>query len=181
MPDVLTPQKEELEETQWEAIKTSIADALNQVDEFRIHEGKALYYDITKRIGLILDHLKHVDTFENKRAEKIKERILKELDTLSEKIQYDKNRFEQEMIYFLDKLDINEEVIWNNLKLILNKLVANDRTRAMIEAAQRSLPSIISGVFKKDEPSAEYITKEEFTRFKESLIQRLKTFIGEAV
>jgi DNA-binding NarL/FixJ family response regulator len=77
------------------------------------------------------------------------------------------------------KLDINEETIRRNLRLILNKLVANDQARAIVEAAQRNLPSIIRGVNKKGELSKEYVTKEEFNAFKDSLTERLKAFIGE--
>jgi DNA-binding NarL/FixJ family response regulator len=77
------------------------------------------------------------------------------------------------------KLDINEETVRRNLRLILNKLVANDQARALIEAAQRSLPSIISGAVKMGAPPTEYVTKEEFNEFKDSLMERLKAFIGE--
>ncbi len=77
------------------------------------------------------------------------------------------------------KLDINEETIRRNLRLILNKLVANDQAQAIVEAAQRSLPSIIRGATKKGEPSGDYVTKEEFNAFKDSLTERLKAFIGE--
>jgi uncharacterized protein (TIGR00255 family) len=111
MPDVLTPQKEELEETQWEAIKTSIINAIDQVEGFRVQEGRTLEKDVSNRIVSILDLLARTYEFENKRSEKIKERIIKELDSLSEKIKYDRNRFEQEMIYYLDKIDINEEKV----------------------------------------------------------------------
>jgi len=79
------------------------------------------------------------------------------------------------------ELDINEENIRRNLRLILNKLVSNDQSRALIEAAQRSLPSIIGGAARIGGTSAEYVTREEFTRFKESLLQRLKIFTGKAV
>ena len=76
-------------------------------------------------------------------------------------------------------LNINEETIRRNLRLILNKLVANDQSRALIEAAQRSLPSIMRGSVKMDGPSVEYVTKVEFNEFKDSLMERLKSFIGE--
>ena len=77
------------------------------------------------------------------------------------------------------KLNINEETIKRNLRSILNKLVANDQAQALIEAAQRGLPSIIRGAVKMGGPSAEYVTKQEFNEFKESLMARLKSFIGE--
>jgi two-component system response regulator DevR len=78
-----------------------------------------------------------------------------------------------------EDLDINEETIRRNLRSILNKLVANDQARALIEAAQRSLPTIISGAVKMGVPAVEYVTKEEFNEFKETLMARLKSFIGE--
>ena len=77
------------------------------------------------------------------------------------------------------KLNMSEEAIRRNLKQILNKLVANDQARALIEAAQRSLPSIIRGATKMGGPSGEYVTKAEFNEFKDSLMERLKAFIGE--
>jgi DNA-binding NarL/FixJ family response regulator len=77
------------------------------------------------------------------------------------------------------KLNMNEETIRRHLRLILNKLVANDQARALIEAAQRSLPTLIRGAVKMGNSSGEYVTKEEFNEFKESLMERLKSFIGE--
>jgi DNA-binding NarL/FixJ family response regulator len=77
------------------------------------------------------------------------------------------------------KLDMNEETIRRSIRLILNKLVSNDQTRTIIEAAQRSLPSIISASGKRDIKSAEYVTKAEFNEFKDHLMERLKSLIGE--
>lgn len=76
------------------------------------------------------------------------------------------------------KLDISEETIRRNLRLILNKLVSNDQTRALIEAAQRSL-HFVGNVVKMDRTSADCVTRAEFNEFKEKLMERLKTFIGE--
>ena len=78
------------------------------------------------------------------------------------------------------KLNSNEESIRHQLRLIVNKLVTNEQTRTVIEAAQRSLPSIIPGATLRGKPTAEeYITRDEFNEFKDSLMQRLKSFIGE--
>jgi DNA-binding NarL/FixJ family response regulator len=77
------------------------------------------------------------------------------------------------------KLNTDEDTIHRYLRTVLNKLIANDQARAVIEAAQRSMPSIITSVTQKGRPSAEYVTREEFNEFKESLTQRLKSFIGE--
>ena len=83
------------------------------------------------------------------------------------------------MEQIMANLDINEETVRRNLRMILNKLVANDQARAAIETAQRSLPSIISGAAKRGTPTEEYVTRAEFNEFKDSLMERLKSFIGE--
>ncbi len=71
------------------------------------------------------------------------------------------------------RLSSNEETVRHQLRLIVQKLVANDRARSMIEAVQRSLPSIISSAVLAGKPAAEYVTKREFDAFKESLMRRL--------
>jgi DNA-binding NarL/FixJ family response regulator len=79
------------------------------------------------------------------------------------------------------KLNIDEETIRSNLRLVLNKLVANDQTRAVIITVQRSLPSMLSNTGRSKRPSEEYLTREEFTKFKDSLAKRLKNIVSEAV
>ncbi len=77
------------------------------------------------------------------------------------------------------KLDVTEETIRRNLRLILNKLTSNEQARAVIEVTQRSLPAIIRGSGKTNGKAAEYVTKAEFNEFKDTLMERLKSFIGE--
>jgi DNA-binding NarL/FixJ family response regulator len=76
------------------------------------------------------------------------------------------------------KMDINEEGIRRCIRLVFNKLVTNDQARTVIEAAQRSLPSIIRSS-KKDGGSIDYVTRAEFNEFKVHLMERFKSFIGE--
>lgn len=75
-------------------------------------------------------------------------------------------------------LGINQEAVRHHLGIILTKLVANDHNREVIEAAQNHLPSIISRA-RRGKPSVDYITKDEFTTFKQNITERLKSFIGE--
>lgn len=77
------------------------------------------------------------------------------------------------------ELDTNEENIRRNLRLILSKLVANDQSRMLFEAAQRNLPLMIRNTDKTREMTGDYISREEFNEFKETLMERLKSFIGE--
>lgn len=76
------------------------------------------------------------------------------------------------------KLDMNEDTIRRNMRLIFNKIVANDQARSIIEAAQRTIPGILRPG-KANGKSMEYVTREEFNEFKEQLMQRFKSFIGQ--
>ena len=78
-----------------------------------------------------------------------------------------------------EKLDISEDAVSGHLRQILNKLVANDQAQAVIEAAQRSLPSMIRRPLKKDGKAADYVTRAEFDEFKDNLMERLKSLLGE--
>jgi DNA-binding NarL/FixJ family response regulator len=77
------------------------------------------------------------------------------------------------------RLNISEEAVMHDLGQVLNKLVANDRARSIIEAAQRSLPAMMRVPGKKGGKGADFVTKEEFNEFKDNLMERLKSFIGE--
>jgi len=110
LPDVLKQEKEELNEEEWNTIKNSIEDALDNLILFRQQEGVVLKKDIEQRIVAILKLQEELEPFEKERIVKIKEKLknsLKEIDN----DEYDKNRLEQELIYYLEKLDITEEKI----------------------------------------------------------------------
>ena len=109
MPDVITSPKSVVSEELWKKIEQAIVSACELLDASREEEGKAMEKDFVTRIFLILDYLEQVKAFESQRIETLKNRITKQLNELSQ--QYDENRFEQELIYYLEKLDINEEKI----------------------------------------------------------------------
>jgi uncharacterized protein (TIGR00255 family) len=110
LPETLSTGKEELSKEEWEVLSEIINDALGKLESYRIEEGKALGMDIGEKIQRILRLLDDIDPYENERTDKIRERISKSLaDSGAEDI--DMNRFEQELIYYLEKLDINEEKV----------------------------------------------------------------------
>lgn len=111
MPDVLTTGNEELSEDDWQQFLNALNDALKQVNKFRLHEGEILEKDITERIKLVLRLLKEVTPYEKMRIGTIKERIQKDIDELIGKGKTDKNRFEEELIYYMEKIDITEEKV----------------------------------------------------------------------
>lgn len=108
LPDVMKQDTEELNEEEWKTIEQAISRAVNEVINFRKQEGEMLTRVLTEKIEHIRSLLADVEPFETERMEKIKSRIYEELNNL-EGIEYDKNRFEQEMIYYIEKLDVNEE------------------------------------------------------------------------
>lgn len=111
MPDVLSTSDETLDESQWKNFLNAFYDALKQVNVFRKEEGKNLGNDIKERVSLILKHLENIIPFEKKRIGEIKNRIHRDLEEYAGKENYDMNRFEQELIYYIDKIDITEEKI----------------------------------------------------------------------
>lgn len=109
MPDVLTRvDVQELSDEEWTAAKQTIETALQHLVDFRKQEGAALEKKFTEKIDNIERLMKSIEPYEKERVAKIRERITDALEkTLS--IDYDKNRLEQELIYYIEKLDINEE------------------------------------------------------------------------
>ncbi len=111
LPDVLSAREEEINPNEWKQLLIAIEKAVLDVDEFRIQEGKTLAKDLKKRINIIIELLSQVAPFEKERTVIIKERITKNLISYLQDVQSDKNRLEQEMIYYIQKLDITEEKI----------------------------------------------------------------------
>lgn len=109
-PDVLRNDPEPLDENEWEFVKTLLIKAVDALDNFRTQEGQNLKGDFVKRTNLILEYLSRVEPFEKQRVEQIKERIASRFEELKG-LDVDRNRFEQELIYYIEKLDITEEKI----------------------------------------------------------------------
>lgn len=108
LPDVMKQETEELDEEEWNIIKDTINKAVESLIVFREQEGKMLENVLIEKINNIRNLLSDIAPFEGERIERVRNRILEELNNLGG-IEYDKNRFEQEIIYYLEKLDINEE------------------------------------------------------------------------
>ena len=124
MPDVIAKNEiEELSDEEWNAAKSATEMAVNQLVEFRKQEGEALAKKFTQNINNITNLLASIEPYEKERVEKIRQRIIDALEkTVS--VDYDKNRLEQEMIYYIEKLDINEEKqrLSNHLKYFIQTM-----------------------------------------------------------
>jgi uncharacterized protein (TIGR00255 family) len=113
MPDVLKAGREAPDESEWALIKTAVIDALALTDAFRSAEGELLGKDMTARIKLILDLLLKIEPLEKARITNLRDRFQRNQDEFLEKTtkvdKFDENRFEQEIFWYLEKLDITEE------------------------------------------------------------------------
>ena len=126
MPDALKTEREELNEDEWAQINTNIQEAIKDIIQYRIDEAASLEDDFKLRIKNIQHYLEEVKSFDDARIEFVKERLKKAIDEL--KVTTDENRFEQELIYYLEKLDINEEKVRlaNHLSYFLKELETED-------------------------------------------------------
>ena len=111
MPDIWNPNlSDELQDEEWQAIAATISNAIDEVDRFRKQEGEILANDFVKHVALIEQKLNDIPQYESQRIETAKERLRRYFAESAIK-EVDPNRFEQELIYYLEKLDITEEKI----------------------------------------------------------------------
>ncbi len=115
LPDVLKSKKEEIDESEWIQLKSLLSQAIDAIINYRANEGCILAEDFELRIENIRTSLNEIAVYEKNRIEKIKGSIREKIDKL--KISTDENRFEQELIYYIEKLDITEEITRLNLHL----------------------------------------------------------------
>lgn len=123
LPDVLKYEAQEADEEEWSIVEGTIAKAIKELENFRLQEGKMLQALFEEKIGNIASLLKDIEPYEAERVEKVKQRINEALEKI-ENFDYDKNRFEQEMIFYIEKLDINEEKsrLTNHLEYFIKTL-----------------------------------------------------------
>lgn len=111
MPEVMRSERQEPDENEWANIKETVLEAIQQLDKFRQDEGKVLENEITNRINSIASLLKEVEAFDKARTPALREKMRKNISEFIAEEKIDQNRFEQEMIYYLEKLDITEEKV----------------------------------------------------------------------
>ena len=111
LPDALKTEKAELAEEEWSIVKEKINESIIMLDLYRSEEGKSIEADLTRCIGKILALLESIETFEGDRIARIREKLTALLTDNVGTENIDKNRFEQEIIFYLEKFDINEEKV----------------------------------------------------------------------
>ncbi|MBQ7899839.1 MAG: YicC family protein [Bacteroidales bacterium] len=110
MPEVMDAKKQDvITDENWPVVEACIDEALTNINAFRAQEGEVLYKDITEKVANILEYSAQVEALEKERVEAIREKILSRFAEL--KVEPDQSRLEQEMIFYIEKLDINEEKV----------------------------------------------------------------------
>jgi len=111
IPEVTQSNNEVLGDEEWHVLKSAIDNTLQQLQEFRIHEGNVIGADIIHRVEKILSLILEVEIFEPERILHIREKLAQQLDELQRQVQTDPGRLEQELIFYIEKLDITEEKV----------------------------------------------------------------------
>ena len=111
IPNVISQEESEINEEEWSVITSTLQQAITEFNKFRAQEGDAMEKDLVTQITEIESFLSEVNPHEKARVEKIKERLDKQLEEQFSNDKVDRNRFEQEIIYYLEKIDITEEKV----------------------------------------------------------------------
>ncbi len=126
MPDAISTERDDIDENEWASILNEIHTALEKIELYRLEEGKVLEADFSNRIAIISDLLEQVLEIDPERISNVRDRLHKGVAELKEK--YDENRFEQELVYYIEKFDITEEKVrlQNHLEYFIKTLNSAD-------------------------------------------------------
>ena len=177
MPDSISIKKEEVNESEWSLILNAIEDALSRIENYRKDEGKALFNDFSNHINNINSLLQQVIETAPERVKKVREKLSKSVLDLKENI--DQNRFEQELIYYIEKLDINEEKIRlkNHLDYFLQTLNQNQSSGKKLGFISQEIGREINTIGSKANyaPMQKIVVqmKDELEKIKEQLLNVL--------
>lgn len=176
-PDALNTVREEIDENEWKQIEAQIETAVSELNNHRLNEGKVLELDFNNRLKTISAILDEVITMDPERVEGVRERLLKGVQELREK--YDENRFEQELVYYIEKFDITEEKVrlknhLNYFKECLNSTDSNGKKLGFISQEMgREINTI--GSKSNYAPMQQLVVqmKDELEKIKEQLLNVL--------
>ena len=176
-PDALNTVREEIDENEWTQIQTEITQAINALNQHRLDEGKVLEADFNARIKNIADLLDQVIAIDPERIEGVRERLKKGVEELKEK--YDENRFEQELVYYIEKFDITEEKVRlnNHLNYFTESINSSDSNGKKLGFISQEIGREINTIGSKSNyaPMQQLVVqmKDELEKIKEQLLNVL--------
>ena len=177
MPDAISTEREDIDPKEWKTISDEVLVVLEKIENYRKDEGAALEKDFSKRISKIDDLLKDVVKIDPERIEHVRDRLNKGLAEVKEKV--DKNRFEQELIYYIEKLDITEEKIRlkNHLDYFLKNLNLDESNGKKLGFISQEIGREINTIGSKANyaPMQKLVVqmKDELEKIKEQLLNVL--------
>lgn len=176
-PDALNTIREDIDEDEWEAIQDEINKAVINLIDYRRTEGQVLEQDFNNRIAVIDDLLEQVIAIDPDRIDGVRERLTKGIEELKEK--YDENRFEQELVYYIEKFDITEEIVRlkNHLNYFTESINSNDSNGKKLGFIGEEIGREINTIGSKSNyaPMQQLVVqmKDELEKIKEQLLNVL--------
>jgi len=176
-PDALNTEREEIDNNEWKHIEAEIVTAIAAIKDYRLNEGKVLETDFKNRVQTIEHLLDQVVTMDPDRVEGVRERLKKGVEDLREK--YDENRFEQELVYYIEKFDITEEKVRlkNHLDYFIETLNSGDSNGKKLAFIGQEMGREINTIGSKSNyaPMQQLVVqmKDELEKIKEQLLNVL--------
>lgn len=177
LPDAITSEREDIDENEWSSIKSEIKNALQNIEKYRSQEGKALEDDFKDRINNISSLLEKVIKIDPERVEAVRERLRKGIDDIKERV--DENRFEQELVYYIEKFDITEEKVRlsNHLEYFIKTINSKDSNGKKLGFISQEIGREINTIGSKANyaPMQKLVVqmKDELEKIKEQLLNVL--------
>lgn len=177
MPDALKVEREEIDPMEYQTIKNAVIKALEEINTFRNQEGDALEKDFIDRITAISELLKKVDQIDPERLKGVRARLEKAVEDLQADV--DENRFEQELIYYIEKFDITEEKVRlsNHLNYFIESLNSGDSNGKKLGFISQEIGREINTIGSKSNfaPMQQLVVqmKDELEKIKEQLLNVL--------
>jgi len=177
LPDAVTTERDEIDEDEWNIISEAINETLKKIEQYRIDEGKNLEIDFINRVKNINKLLENVISIDPERIEAVRVRLEKSISEIKEKV--DENRFEQELIYYIEKYDITEEKVRlkNHLDYFLKVLNSNESNGKKLAFIGQEMGREINTIGSKSNyaPMQKLVVqmKDELEKIKEQLLNVL--------
>jgi len=177
MPDAISTERDDIDENEWASILNEIHTALEKIELYRLEEGKVLEADFSNRIAIISNLLEQVLEIDPERISNVRDRLHKGVAELKEK--YDENRFEQELVYYIEKFDITEEKVrlQNHLEYFIKTLNSADSNGKKLGFISQEIGREINTIGSKANfaPMQKLVVqmKDELEKIKEQLLNVL--------
>lgn len=180
LPDVVTPNSDSLTDAEWKQFQQIVDNAINAINQHRLLEGDVLKTELTERINNIQSIQKKITEFEPRRQVKMKEELRKKMEEQLGKENYDTNRLEQEMIYYIEKLDITEEQVRlnNHCDYFLSILTETEEAKGkklsfVLQEIGREINTTGAKAYDSDIQKLVVLMKDELEKAKEQVLNIL--------